>query len=194
MTKSVSDVLRATLLQSEKSVPASRLGRLWRFGRSAAGMAGAVLGGKKSGPTERELKDMARLVSRVGELKGVAMKIGQIFSYMDPTMPEEMRAMLAVLQTTSQARPWPAIEATLREAFGLHAEELLARLDREPVAVASIAEVHRAELASGPAAVKIRHPGIVDALRHDFATARSGAALGSLFFPGAGDTVTSNVE
>jgi predicted unusual protein kinase regulating ubiquinone biosynthesis (AarF/ABC1/UbiB family) len=188
-----SDALRDALMHSESEVPVSRMGRLWRFGRSAAGMAGAVLGGKNAEPTERELKAMARLVSRVGELKGVAMKIGQIFSYIDPTMPEELRSMLAVLQTSSQASPWSSIEATLREAFGPRAGELLARLDREPVAVASIAQVHRAELGL-PVAVKIRHPGIVDALRHDFATARSGAALGSLLVPGAAGTVASNVE
>ena len=193
MVKNPSTELRDALLQSERELPASRFGRLWRFGRSAAGMAGAVLGGKKAEPTERELEAMARLVSRLGELKGVAMKIGQIFSYIDPTMPEEMRAMLAVLQTSSQASPWPAIETTLREAFGPRTDELLARLDRAPIAVASIAQVHRAEL-TGPVAVKIRHPGIVDALRHDFATARSGAAFGSLLVPGAAGTVASNVE
>jgi predicted unusual protein kinase regulating ubiquinone biosynthesis (AarF/ABC1/UbiB family) len=166
---------------------------LWRFGRSGAGIASVALG-RIAGASDPELEAAARLVSRLGELKGVLMKAGQIFSYIDPSMPEELRAVLSVLQTNSQPAPYAAIESTLREAFGPRAEQLLARLDRNPVAVASIAQVHRAELASGPVAVKVVHPGIADALRKDFGTAGAGAAFAKLLVPGVAESVASNVE
>jgi predicted unusual protein kinase regulating ubiquinone biosynthesis (AarF/ABC1/UbiB family) len=187
------EALRAVLQRSERALPTSRFGRLWRFGRSAAGMAGVALG-RSGGESERELEAVARLVSRAGELKGLLMKAGQIFGYIDPSMPDELRALLSVLHTCSQAAPGAAIEGTLREAFGSRAGELLARLDPTPIAVASIAQVHRAELASGAVAVKILHRGIAEAVRKDFDTAGAGAAFARLLGPGAADSVASNIE
>jgi predicted unusual protein kinase regulating ubiquinone biosynthesis (AarF/ABC1/UbiB family) len=122
----------------------------------------------------------------MGELKGVAMKMGQILSYMDTAMPPEARTLLSALQTHSQPTPFSMVEATLREDFGLRADTLLAGLVREPAATASIGQVHRAHLPPGDAvAVKVRHPGIEAAIRADFRSANIGKAMARLIAPGS---------
>jgi predicted unusual protein kinase regulating ubiquinone biosynthesis (AarF/ABC1/UbiB family) len=62
---------------------------------------------------------------------------------------------------------------------------LLAQLERQPVAVASIGQVHRAVLEDGtPVAVKVRHPGIDAAIRADFKGAAIGRLMARAFAPG----------
>ena len=120
----------------------------------------------------------------MGELKGIAMKMGQILSYMDTTLPAEARELLSILQAHSQPTPFPTIESILREDFGPRANVLLAELVRAPVATASIGQVHRARLPDvGDVAVKIRHPGIEAAIRADFRSATIGKAMARLLAP-----------
>lgn len=189
------EALRRQMLRSEQALPTSGLARLWRTGRGAAGLASAVIGGRGGGLSSADLDQIAGVVSQLGELKGVAMKMGQILSYIDPTMPAELRGLLALLQTSAAASPQAQVEATLREALGARAEALLARLSWAPVAVASIGQVHRAQLADGAeVAVKVRHPGIAEALRSDFRAAGMGTAMARLLGAGAGGTVRSFVD
>lgn len=181
--------LRDRFRDEEADVPTGRWSRLWRTGRSAAGMASAVLGGKLRGRGDglaaADLDHVATLATRLGGLKGVAMKIGQMLGYIDPTLPPELRGMLSVLQTQAPATPWAAIVDTLHDAFGDDAWTLLAGLDRTPIAVASIGQVHHGVLPDGTEiAVKIRHPGIADALRADFSNAATGAVFARMFAGG----------
>lgn len=151
-------------------------------------MARTMLGKRtdEDGAGEAELAAVTTLAERLGELKGVAMKIGQIMSFTDPTMPAELRGLLAVLQTQSPASPPEAIASTIRAAFGERAGELLAALDPEPVAVASVGQVHRARLRDGrDVAVKILHPGIERSMRADFGNAAIGATFARLLPGGA---------
>lgn len=183
--------LREALRRSERPVPAAGLGRLWRTGRSAAGMAAAVLGGRLRGRGDglaaADLEAVVRMVTQLGELKGVAMKVGQILGYVDPSLPEELRGLLSILQTTSPASPFSVVEETLRAALGERADALLAGLERAPVAVASIGQVHRGRLPGGvEVAVKVRHPGIAEALRGDFRAAAVAPAFAAAFGAGGG--------
>lgn len=160
--------LAEALLRREAAVSTSRLGRLVSSGRAAVGLAATVL---RRGEPNLELVE--RLTGRLGELKGLGMKVGQIFSYVDPSLPPEARQLLAVLQTRAPASPFDSVERTLRAAFGPRADVLLGALERAPVAVASIAQVHRADLPGvGLVAVKVRHEGIVQALEADLASVR----------------------
>lgn len=190
----VDEELRVRLLAQKGALPTGRLGRLLRTGHAAGAMASAVLGGRLRGRAEglaaAELDDVARLVGRLGELKGVAMKAGQILGYVDPTLPPELRSLLAVLQTAAPASPFMAVEGALREAFGTRAERLIAEMEREPLAVASIGQVHRASVEGVELAVKVRHAGIVEALEGDFATAGAGA----LFARAMGATASESVR
>jgi predicted unusual protein kinase regulating ubiquinone biosynthesis (AarF/ABC1/UbiB family) len=179
------EAMRARFLDEEAAVPTGRWSRLWRTGRSAAGMATAVLGGqlrgRGNGLSAVELEAVATLTARLGELKGVAMKVGQILGYIDHSLPAELRGLLSILQTQAPATSWSAVEATIRDAFGEHAGTLIAGLDVAPIAVASIGQVHHGVLPDGAEiAVKVRHPGIADALRADFGNASTGAIIARL--------------
>jgi predicted unusual protein kinase regulating ubiquinone biosynthesis (AarF/ABC1/UbiB family) len=89
-----------------------------------------------------------------------------------------------VLQKQSQPTAWEKIEAIVREDFGERAGRLLATLDRVPVAAASIGQVHRANLDGVDLAVKVRHPGIEQAIASDFKAASAGKVFAKLLMPG----------
>jgi predicted unusual protein kinase regulating ubiquinone biosynthesis (AarF/ABC1/UbiB family) len=186
---------RERLMEAQRSVPTSRVARLWKTGRGAAGLGAAVLGNRLRGrgTDELDLAAIRSLVTRLGELRGVAMKAGQILGYIDRTLPEEVQQLLSVLQTAAPASPFSSIEEVVRSALGDRASTLLAQMNPTPIAVASIGQVHQARLPDGTeVAVKVRHPGIETALNGDFATAGAGAAFARLVAPGA--TVTSFID
>jgi predicted unusual protein kinase regulating ubiquinone biosynthesis (AarF/ABC1/UbiB family) len=176
------EALRAELLASEAAVPTSGLGRLWQTGRSALSI-GSLLGRGQRGESIDPAAVRA-IVQRLGGLKGVAMKMGQMLGYIDQSVPEELRGMLSLLQTAAPGTGFDGVATVLREALGERAGALIAGLERSPVAVASIGQVHRGRLPDGTAvAVKVRHPGVEAALTADFRTANIGkvfaAALGA---------------
>lgn len=172
-----------------RRIPTSALGRLGRtaFTGARVGLGGLVgkLRGQDFNLGSLSPEALGRLVESLGELKGIAMKMGQILSYVDGSLDPEARQFLAVLQRYSQPTPFAQIEQTLREDLGSRGEALLARLEREPVAVASIGQVHRAVVDDGTAvAVKVRHPGIDTAIRADFKTAAIVKVMARAFAPG----------
>lgn len=105
-----------------------------------------------------------RLVTRMGHLKGLVMKAGQIASYMPGSLPPSAQAVLAELQAQSTPMAWVKIEGVLRAELGDAGFE---SIDERPFAAASIGQVHRAVHAGAPVAVKIQYPGIEDAIRSD---------------------------
>jgi predicted unusual protein kinase regulating ubiquinone biosynthesis (AarF/ABC1/UbiB family) len=113
------------------------------------------------------------------------MKVGQILSYVDGSLDPAARQFLAVLQRYSQPTPFAQIERTIQDDLGARGQALLARMEREPVAAASIGQVHRAVREDGtPVAVKVRHPGIDTAIRADFKAAAIGKVMARAFAPG----------
>jgi len=158
-----------------EKVPTGLFGRARRTATAALRTGtSALLGGGLDARTAE------RLALSLGELKGIAMKVGQILSYLDTPLPEETRRVLAVLQVKSQPTPFEKIEKIIREDFGSRAGDLLSRMDRVPVSTASIGQVHRA----GGLAVKVLHPGIEQAIRSDFKAAAAGRTIARLIMPG----------
>jgi predicted unusual protein kinase regulating ubiquinone biosynthesis (AarF/ABC1/UbiB family) len=171
-------------------LPTSSLGRLQKTASAAARIGIGALAGRLRGeefnigslPPEA----VSRLVETLGELKGVAMKAGQILSYVDGSLSPEARRLLAVLQVMSQPTAFTHIQRIIVEDLGPRGRTLLARLEREPVASASIGQVHRAVREDGTrVAVKVRHPGIEEAIRADFKTAAIGTFFANLAVAGA---------
>lgn len=173
--------LVAKLASRSGTVPATAFGRLRRTARALLRGRSALSPGDDLDPAAVE-----ELVRSFGELKGIAMKVGQILSYVDDALPAETGALLGVLRTWSPPTPFEAVAAIVRADLGDRGELLLAGLDRTPASSASIGQVHRGRLPSGEeVAVKVRHPGIEKAIRSDFQAAGMGSWLAQLLAPGA---------
>jgi predicted unusual protein kinase regulating ubiquinone biosynthesis (AarF/ABC1/UbiB family) len=148
-----------------------------------------MLGGGKpgaEGESPLDVETLAKVVGSLGELKGIAMKVGQIMSYIDVALPEELRSALSVLQTHSPPMPAERVRGILQAELGERAPELLSSLEDTPIAAASIGQVHRARLAEGTrVAVKVQYPEVERAIAADFGPAALGSHLAALFSPGA---------
>jgi len=181
--------LQGKLTKRTKHLSTSALGRLGRTARIAM-QTGANTFRKKgeAGESAFALADaetIEKMVLGLGELKGLAMKMGQILSYVDDSLPEESRRMLAQLQRYSSTTSWEQVEATIREDLGEPAEALLAGMERPAVASASVGQVHRAGVDGERLAVKVRHPEIDKAMEADFRAALPASLLGRVMAPGA---------
>ncbi len=174
----------------EKAVSTSRIGRMWSGGRSAAGLASTFL--RRDAMPDADA--LASLTERLGELKGVGMKLGQILSFIDPSLSPEVREALSVLQRSAPASPASAVRETLERELGPRAAELLAAMEPQPFSVASIGQVHRARLAVGDVAVKVRHPGIEAALTADYSSALGGVTLANALLFGAAASAKELVD
>jgi predicted unusual protein kinase regulating ubiquinone biosynthesis (AarF/ABC1/UbiB family) len=112
----------------------------------------------------------------LGTLRGLAAKVGQMASYIDGVVPETQRdayesAMKALFAAAPKSSP-EQIRARVEEELGAPIDRLFARWVDEPLASASIGQVHVADLHDGrEVAVKVQHPGITRAVENDLANA-----------------------
>jgi predicted unusual protein kinase regulating ubiquinone biosynthesis (AarF/ABC1/UbiB family) len=118
-------------------------------------------------------------------MKGAFMKFGQLLSMMSGTLPDEMRAQLATLQTDAPPMAYQLVREVMEQEFGQPPEKLFRHFEQQPVAAASIGQVHRARLADGsPVAVKVQYPGVQEAIRHDLANAGMLISMAGVLSPG----------
>lgn len=130
------------------------------------------------------------------ELGPAFIKIGQLVSVRPDVFPPDLCLELAKLQDAVPPIPTSTVEAVLRDAFGSRWRRLFADLDPVPFASASVAQVHRANLAAPyrpvrgsllPAgttvAVKVVRPGIEKSVEADLAAARTIVHALSRFMP-----------
>lgn len=116
----------------------------------------------------RRMANSARLYETLGDMKGLMMKLGQIMSFVDETMPPEYRESLAQLQRSAPSMSPALVHEVIRAELGASTSRIFASFDEEPVASASIGQVHRATLRGGrEVAVKVQYPGVDDAIRAD---------------------------
>lgn len=98
------------------------------------------------------------------------IKLGQIIAAAEGLLPEELVTAFATLRDRVPSEPFDHVERSVVEAFGRPIEDLFSTFDREPIAAASIAQVHLATLANGESvAVKVQRPRIADLVRDDLA-------------------------
>jgi len=113
-----------------------------------------------------------QLFSTLGQLKGGAMKVGQLLSALEAALPEQLvgpyREALVRLQEAAPAMPTAMVHNQLDRSFPGGWRELFREFDDSPVAAASVGQVHRATWHDGMSvAVKIQYPGAGDALLAD---------------------------
>lgn len=115
----------------------------------------------------RSASDVAR---ELGQMKGAAMKAGQLVSFIAEALPEEAKAVLATLQSDAPPMAPSLAEEVVRTELGDEPSVLFDRWEPLPVAAASIGQVHRARLWDGrDVAVKVQYPGVADAIGADLA-------------------------
>ena len=143
-------------------------------GSAGISVASAALKGLvRSGDDRAELRARAiegaalRAATEMGHMKGLAMKMGQYASFA-AGLPEEAEEQLRTLQASAPPMDAELITAVVEEELGRPVTELFARFDPEPLASASVGQVHRAELPGGePVAVKVQYPGVEEAILAD---------------------------
>jgi predicted unusual protein kinase regulating ubiquinone biosynthesis (AarF/ABC1/UbiB family) len=155
--------------------------------------ANVVRGGEKSDEKleNRHLETALKIASTLGEMKGAAMKLGQLASFIDTEfLPEEYRELyqeqLASLRNDAPAMPWERVVKVLEdEYYPERIDELFAHIEPEAFAAASIGQVHRATLHDGrEVAVKIQYPDVADALEADLRNAGTIVRLAKAIAPG----------
>ncbi len=109
---------------------------------------------------------LVRLASTLG---ATFIKVGQIASTRGDLIPSALRQELAALQDQVPPFPFATVRQTIESDFGRPLESLFSDFDPEPVAAASVAQVHRAHLVgrSDPVAVKVRRPDILEKVQLD---------------------------
>ena len=166
-------------LKKEKKIPTSRLSRLATLGSLVTKVASnMVLDGakqwSKGQPTSvKKLlvqpSNIKHLADKLSQLRGAAMKIGQLLS-MDAgdLLPAELSQLLDKLRSNAQPMPHKQLLAVLKNEWGNSWLDNFAHFELKPFASASIGQVHTAYLDNGKKlAVKVQYQGIADAISID---------------------------
>ncbi|KAF8169115.1 ABC1 family-domain-containing protein [Mycena galopus ATCC 62051] len=173
-------------LQSSK-VPSSRLGRLFHYGGLAAslgyGAASEIIRRTASpsseGPQQSVMMteaNITRLVSKLSQMRGAALKLGQFLSIQDThVLPADVDKIFRRVQDSAHYMPDWQLEKVLTSSLGPDWARAFTTFDRVPFAAASIGQVHTATLAAdvsptgAPArvAVKIQFPNIANSIASD---------------------------
>lgn len=118
------------------------------------------------------------------ELGPTFVKLGQILAGRADLLGPEWISEFGKLHNAVPALPLAALREQLRQDLGGEPEAVFARFDVEPLAAASIAQVHRAALADGTeVVVKIRRPGIVETIEADLRLLDRAAAVAERDWP-----------
>jgi predicted unusual protein kinase regulating ubiquinone biosynthesis (AarF/ABC1/UbiB family) len=165
--------------RKKSRVPTSRIGRLARLGVAAGELA-------VGGVTER-VKRIARdvpedavnvfltatnaekLARRLANMRGAAMKMGQVLSMEGAEiLPPEFTKALAILRDSANTMPEAQVRKVLVSEYGKEWASLFERFEFEPIAAASIGQVHRATARDGrDLALKIQYPGVSRSIDSD---------------------------
>ena len=193
----------------DTDIPKGRLRRTAQVG-SVVGSQGARYAGTRArnlardrdeaaqALEQRHLEAAEQMVETLGRMKGAAMKIGQLASFIDTEfLPPEYRELyqdkLATLRSTAPPMPWKKVRAVLDEEWEEPVEGLFEDFEHDAAAAASIGQVHRAMLPDGRrVAVKIQYPEVADAIAADMQNAGMLLRMAKAFAPGLDAKAAAN--
>ena len=179
---------------SHRLLDGSWLGRTGRLARLGVKIGGdvAATGARKTFASaerreqldrEREYRNSQQIADELGEMKGALMKLGQMASYLDDGLPEPLRIALGQLQADTRPMSIDLARTTIEEELNSSLDDLFVECDPDPIAAASIGQVHRAIAVLPPfgdpagrpveqaVAVKVQYPGVGDAIASDLRNA-----------------------
>src|SRR2546421_4501368 len=126
---------------------------------------------------QRTVALVQQLVDQLGQMRGAAMKVGQMISMVEfDGLPEderdELQRNLAALRDNVPPVPFAKLEKLMRQEFGGPLHRTFSDFDERAFAAASIGQVHRAVTVDGEdVAVKIQYPGVAEAVETDLRNA-----------------------
>lgn len=173
-------------MDPKQDVPTGRLQRFMKLSGLSSQVTASTLGQKVKGlfqkeedrvrsTLENQIRNAERMVETMGYLKGAVMKVGQMISLHDGEgMPKEIADVLSRLQAQAPPLKYERIEEQFRAAFDASPQELFLEFDRQPMASASLGQVHRGVTHDGQeVAIKIQYPGIADTISSDLQNLRT---------------------
>ncbi len=169
-------------------LPAGRLARTARVGRLVTGQglrwAGTRTANRVRTPekaaaaqSERTAALVRQLVDQLAQMRGAAMKVGQLISMVEfDGLPEdereELQRSLSSLRDSVPPVPFADLEKLMRQEYGEPVQRVFREFEERAFAAASIGQVHRATTLDGEdVAVKIQYPGVAEAVDTDLRNA-----------------------
>jgi len=169
-------------------LPTGRIARTARVGGLVTGQglrwAGMTTANRVRSPEhaaaardQRTAALVGELVDQLSQMRGAAMKVGQLFSMIElDGLPDEQRteleSRLATLRDDVPPVPFSRLEKLMREELGGPVGRVFASFDERAFAAASIGQVHRATTLDGDeVVVKVQYPGVAEAVDSDLRSA-----------------------
>src|ERR687893_870153 len=129
--------------------------------------------GRREAAGRRQMEAAEQVFDVLGQMKGAAMKVGQVASFIDtgafpPEFQERIQAKLAELRDAAPRVSFDRMRAVIEEDLGERLGDVFDEFSEDAVAAASIGQVYRARLHDGrEVAVKVQYPGVAQAVRAD---------------------------
>jgi predicted unusual protein kinase regulating ubiquinone biosynthesis (AarF/ABC1/UbiB family) len=141
---------------------------------AATGLYHGARGLLRGGPDEAlrgvlSTQSARRIARRLASMRGAAMKLGQLLSLEGPDiLPAEFAEALAILRDSADTMPVSQVRRVLGREYGKGWEVRFRQIELEPIASASIGQVHAATAADGRELVlKIQYPGVAKSIGSD---------------------------